>query len=126
MPGNLIDIPNVVYAGYFPGIDFRIPIAPNVAFVLGGRAYLLTSAGDISQAQQYGQAKVTGGEAMGGLDIVFNNRFALRFTGEFAQVGFKFTGNGDQTHRAGDPTQQDVGGAADRYVGGAATLAVLY
>jgi hypothetical protein len=44
-----------------------------------------------------------------------------------AQFGFDFTGNGELTYnRDNDPMTPDVGGAADRYFGGAATLAVLY
>jgi len=126
-PGNTIDLPDVDYVGFDPGLEFRIPLVERVALIFGGSAMLLTSAGPIQLADSYGQAKVTGGQGMGGIDIVITSRIAARLTGEFTQVGFAFTGNGAQANaRDMDPTTKDVGGAADRYLGGALTLAVLY
>jgi len=125
--GNTIDLPDVDYVGFDPGLEFRIPLVERVALIFGGSAMLLTSAGPIQLADSYGQAKVTGGQGMGGIDIVITSRIAARITGEFTQVGFAFTGNGAQSNaRDMDPTTKDVGGAADRYLGGALTLAVLY
>ena len=127
MQGVSIDLPDVDYTGYDPGIAFRIPIGNTVALMFGGRALLVTSTGAIQTPQQYGQAKVTAGEASVGLDFVFSNRYALRLTGEFAQMGFAFTGGAEMTNnRDGEPNSKDVGGAADRYLGGAATFGVLY
>lgn len=127
MAGNIIDLPNVLYKGYDPGLEFRIPIIKQVALMFGGQVLLITDTGDIQKLNQYGQAKVTSGQGMAGLDIVIADRFALRLVGEMAQFGFAFTGNGDQTfNRDKDPATPDVGGAADRYYGGAATLSVLY
>ena len=81
----------------------------------------------ITTQPQYGQATVWGAEAFVGVDFVFGKRFALQLKGEFAQVGFTFAGTGAQANaRDGDPTSKDVGGATDRSIGGAATLAVLY
>ena len=125
--GNIIDLPDVDYVGYEPGLVFRIPFAPAVALLFGGHAILVTSAGPIQGNMEYGQAKVIGGQGMAGLDIVLGNRFAIRLAAEVAQLGFAFTGTGMMTNnRDGDPTTKDVGGAADRYIGGAATFAVLY
>ncbi|MGE5186048.1 MAG: hypothetical protein ACM31C_28525, partial [Acidobacteriota bacterium] len=104
-----------------------VPLAPAVALIAGGGSFLAMRAGQIQDPEQYGQAKVTEFEAMGGLDIVLTKRIALRFTGEFALFGFQFTGNGAMANaRDGDPSNIDVGGASDRYIGGAATIAVLY
>jgi len=127
MGGTIIDLPDVDYTGYDPGISFRIPIGGSVALMFGGKALLVTSTGAIQTPQQYGQAKVTAGEASVGLDFVFSNRYALRIIGEFAQMGFAFTGGAEMTNnRDGEPASKDVGGAADRYLGGAATFGVLY
>jgi hypothetical protein len=42
-------------------------------------------------------------------------------------MGFAFTGGAQMTNnRDGDPGSKDVGGAADRYIGGAFTFGVLY
>jgi hypothetical protein len=127
MQGNIIDLPDVFYRGFDPGLELRFPIIKQVALLFGGQALLVTDTGQIQQLYSYGQARVTGGQGMAGVDIVIANRVALRIQGEMAQLGFKFTGNGEQTYnRDLDPSTADVGGAADRYLGGAATLAVLY
>ncbi len=127
MEGNLIDLPDVFYKGFDPGLEIRVPIIKQVALVLGGEAVLVTSTGQIQQLYSYGQAKVTGGQGMAGLDIVIAGRVALRLAGEMAQFGYKFTGNGEMTYnRDNDPNTPDVGGAQDRYIGGSASLGVLY
>jgi TolB-like protein len=127
MQGNVIDLPDVDYAGYTPGLMFRIPIGGTVALLFGGSALLVTTTGGIQTPAQYGQAKVTAGSGMFGLDIVFSNRYALRLAAEAAQMGFAFTGGAEMTNnRDGDPATKDVGGAADRYIGGAFTFGVLY
>jgi hypothetical protein len=127
MQGNVIDLPDVNYVGYTPGLTFRIPLGNTVALLFGGSALLVTSTGQIQTPQQYGQAKVTAGSGMFGLDFVFSNRYALRVAAEAAQMGFAFTGGAQMTNnRDGDPASKDVGGAADRYIGGAFTFGVLY
>jgi hypothetical protein len=127
MGGIVIDIPDVEYVGLIPTATLRIPIVPAVAIVLGGGSLLAFKAGSIQNPEEYGQAKVTSFETMGGLDITFAKKFAVRLTGYFALYGFSFTGNGAMANaRDGDPASPDVGGAADRYLGGAATFAVMY
>jgi hypothetical protein len=127
MDTNVIDVPDTDYKGYFPGAMLRVPLAPAVALFAGGQAALVTGAGQIVTADQYGQAKITGGTGTAGLDVVLGSKIALRFSGEFTQMGYKFSGTGKLTNnRDGDPTTPDVGGASDRYIGGAATLAVFY
>jgi hypothetical protein len=126
--GNTLDLPDTDYKYFDPGLDFRIPLTARIAFFAGGRAMLVTSAGQITQPTGYGQAKILGYLATGGLDFVLGNRVALRLEGEFAQVGLKFTATGDSqaTNRDMDPTTPDVSSATDRSIGGAATLAILY
>ncbi|MEP6864428.1 MAG: hypothetical protein ABJE66_27650 [Deltaproteobacteria bacterium] len=125
--GNTIDLPDVAYAGFDPGIEFRIPLIKQLALVLGGQAILLTSAGPIQRLDSYGQAKVTGGAGSVGFDIILGNHLAISLRGEATQIGYAFTGNGTQSNnRDMDPTTKDIGGAADRYLGAAATIAILY
>ena len=127
MDGNVIDLPDVLYQGYNPGITMRFPFVASFALVLGGDAYLVTNAGQITKNTSYGQARITGGEGFAGFDVVLGKRFAVRAVGEFSQVGFAFTGNGKEANsRDGDATTKDVGGAADRVIGGALTFGVLY
>ena len=125
--GNQLDLPDVDYKMYQPGVALRVPVAPTVALVAMGRAMLISDAGSIVTGMQYGQAKVFGFEGQAGLDIVLGDRFAIRLVGELAQVGYNFTGVGTLANsRDNDPSTKDVGGATDRAIGGAATLAVLY
>ncbi|HUS29658.1 MAG TPA: hypothetical protein VMZ53_14190 [Kofleriaceae bacterium] len=125
--GNVIDLPDVLYQGYDPGVDIRFPIIRPIALVLGGEAYLVTNTGSIQKLNQYGQARVTGGEGYAGLDISIGSRLAVRALVEASQVGFAFTGNGElSNNRDGDPSTPDVGGAADRVIGGSLTVGVLY
>lgn len=127
MDGLVIDLPDVQYVGVTPSLTFRLPVAASVALFAGGGSLLALRAGSIQQPEQYGQAKITSIEADAGIDIVFAKRYAVRFTGEFALFGFSFKGNGAMSNaRDGDPTTIDVGGAADRYIGGAATFGVMY
>jgi hypothetical protein len=122
-----LDVPDTKYSIIDPGITFRIPIIPQLALTFGGKALIVVDAGPIQRPDSYGRAKVFGGAGQGGLDIVLGNRFAIRLIAEFTQVGFAFTGTGAMANsRDRDPTSKDVGGASDRSVGGAATLAVLY
>ncbi|MEO6771437.1 MAG: hypothetical protein ABI467_00245 [Kofleriaceae bacterium] len=125
--GNTIDLPDVDYAGFDPGVEFRIPLIKQLALVFGGQAIFLTSAGPIQEPSSYGQAKVTGGSASAGFDIVVGNHLAISLRGEATQIGYAFTGNGAMSNnRDMDPTTKDIGGAADRYLGAAATIAILY
>jgi hypothetical protein len=127
MMGNIIDLPDVLYQGYNPGVTMRFPFVASFALVLGGDAYLVTNAGQISKNTSYGQARITGGEGFAGFELVLAKRFAVRAVAEASQVGFAFTGNGTEANnRDGDPTTKDVGGAADRVIGGALTFGVLY
>jgi hypothetical protein len=94
---------------------------------LGARGLLMLDAGNIQTQAQYGQAKVTGVDASLGIEIMLGQRFAIRLAGEFALVGFSFTGNGQMSNnRDGDPSTKDVGGASDRYLGGVGSIVVYY
>ncbi|MGE0396914.1 MAG: hypothetical protein AB7T06_09370 [Kofleriaceae bacterium] len=122
-----LDVPNTTYTSYMPNLAFRVPFIPQLALMGSAKAMLIQDAGPIQKLDQYGRAKVFGVTAQAGFDIVLGNRFAIRLVGEFAQIGFTFVGNGLlTTSRDGDPDSKDIGGALDRSIGGAATLAVLY
>ena len=122
-----LDVPNTTYTSIQPGLAFRIPFIPQLAFAGAAKAHLIQSAGPIQKLDSYGRASVFGVTAQAGFDIVLGNRFAIRLVGEFAQFGFAFVGNGFRTTSLdGDPDTKDIGGALDRSIGGAATLAVLY
>ncbi len=122
-----IEVPDTDYKYIAPALGFRLPVFGPVAFSVLGEAMLVRDAGQITTATQYGRAKVFGVDVEGGIDVLFMKRFVFRVAGEFTQIGYKFTGGGDKANNLdGDPTTVDIGGAADRTIGGLATLAVLY
>jgi hypothetical protein len=117
--------PETEYTILAPGAVFRLPVTRMVAFALGGHAMVITKAGPILTTPSYGRAQVYGAQAVAALDIVLLQHVGLRFSGEFSQIGFSFRGGGALTDPDGNG-QLDVGGLADRSIGGAATLTLLY
>ena len=123
----LRDAPSTEYTVYDPGLSLRFPVTRTVAFVLGGRGMIIPRTGPIQNGTSYGRAKVYGAQGLAALDVVLGTRFALRFAGDFVQIGYTFDGVGALSNGLdGDPSKPDVGGLADRSIGAAATLAVLY
>ena len=123
----LRDAPSTEYIVIDPGLALRLPVTRAVAFVAGGRGMLIPGTGPIQKGSSYGRAKVYGAQVFGALDVVLGTRVALRFSGEFVQIGYTFEGVGALSNGLdGDADNPDVGGLADRSIGGAATLAVMY
>ena len=122
------DTPETSYTIIDPGLMFRLPVTRMVQFTLGGRGLIVTDAGPIVKATSYGRAKVYGAEGVAAVDIVLGSHVALRFSGEYVQIGYKFLGGTNTLANTldGDPMHQDIGGLADRSFGGSGTLAVLY
>jgi hypothetical protein len=117
--------PETLYTMLDPSAMFRMPVTRRVAFALGGRAMIITGAGPIQSMSSYGRARVYGAEGIAALDVVLGQHLGLRFSGEFSQIGYSFLGSGALTDLDGNK-MPDVGGLADRTIGGAATLTVLY
>ncbi|HSK01613.1 MAG TPA: hypothetical protein VK932_10250 [Kofleriaceae bacterium] len=128
MPESRLDLPDTYYKFLAPGLGFRIPIGGFLAFFARGEGWIVQDAGMIVRSYSYGRAKVLGFDGEGGLDIVIAQRFGLRLSGGFTQIGYEFTGVGgfEANSRDGNPSTFDVGGAADRMLHAAATIAVIY
>ncbi|HEU4728441.1 MAG TPA: hypothetical protein VFT22_11140 [Kofleriaceae bacterium] len=121
------DTPATQYTILDPGATFRLPVTRAIALSLGGRGLLITDAGAIQSQSSYGRAKVYGIDADAALDVLLGSRFAVRFGFEFMQIGYTFQNVGALANNVdGDPMTADVGGLADRAIGGSATLAVVY
>ena len=122
-----LDLPDTDYKYLSPLLGFRVPFTRNIAMIANAEALLVSDAGPIQEASSYGRAKIFGFDSQAGFDVVLGNRFAIRFVGEFSQIGFTFTGGGELAkNRDMDPDTIDIGGASDRVFGGSATVAVLY
>jgi hypothetical protein len=123
------DTPESEYTVIDPGLMFRLPVTRMVAFSVGGTGLIVTNAGPIAQKENYGRAKVYGAEAIAAVDVIIGSHYALRFSGEYVQVGFAFQGGGQLSNGLDAQMNlgtQEVGGLADRSIGGSATFALLY
>ncbi|HLL22868.1 MAG TPA: hypothetical protein VK427_12090 [Kofleriaceae bacterium] len=123
-----LDLPDTNYAYTAPGLGFRVPLGQMFALVGYGEALLVSKAGPIQKAESYGRAKIFGASGELGFDVVIAQRFLLRASFEYTQIGFTFEGKGGMltNSRDNDPTTKDIGGATDRSIGGLATLGVVY
>lgn len=121
-----LDLPDVDYQMVTPGFGFRLPTG-KLAFFGEARALLVTSSGAIGKKESYGAATITAFDAEAGLELALSRRVALRLSGDLAVLAYDFKGSGALTNsRDMDATTNDVGGAADRFLGGALTVDVSY
>ena len=107
-----------------PSARFRYPVTPRFAVSLGVTGLVVADAGDILNADSYGQATAYGVQGVAALDVLLGKRFVVRVAGEFSQVAFQFKGNGTLSNPDGNATE--VTGMTDRSLGGSATFAVVY
>jgi len=113
-----IGLPNVNYKYLDVGAALQYHISDKLT-ALGGAKYLAVfGAGEIVTADAYGAASVTGLDVDAGVEYTVTPRIAIKGGIRYLRMAFDFDGNGDMsTNLDGDP-DQDVGGAADKYVGG--------
>jgi len=121
----MIDVPNVSYRYIDPGVAIEYPLSPKLALDAGARFLLVTAAGEVSNANQYGSSTVTGFHGSAGVALRVAEKIYLRAAAELWYFGFDFDGNGELTDRDNDGNQ-DVGGAADRLLSGQLGAVVLY
>jgi hypothetical protein len=122
-----LDLPDVSYQYVDPGMSVRVPLGSRIALSAGARALLLLGAGDIQEADQYGSATAFGADATAGLDVMLTSRFLLNLSAVASLVQLEFDGNGELARgRDQDDASVDVGTASDRYLGGTASLGVLF
>ncbi|HUS33152.1 MAG TPA: hypothetical protein VMZ53_31840 [Kofleriaceae bacterium] len=122
------DIPNVSYSMLSPGAFIQAPVIPKVVLNAEAMFHLITNTGDIQTQQQYGPSTVTGFEFMIGADYMIMKNVFVRAGFRYETIGFKFKGTDPmaQTHTRDTDADQDVQGARDTYMGGAATVGYVY
>jgi hypothetical protein len=124
--GAKLDMPDVDYRFYDPGLTVHYAIG-KAGIHAGGEAMLFKQAGYIQRTNSYGGAKITGVDARAGVDFKVTDKIVADVTGSYTQIGFVFTGDGEETNnRDLDPTTPDVGGAADVYMGIVGTVGYTY
>lgn len=124
-----VDVPNVNYKYYDPGLGVRYPINPKTALNVEGRFLAVSFAGEIQRGSEYGAASITGFDADANIEYRYNDRLFILVGGRI--IGFAFDFNPvegmvpDRIDRNGDGVQ-DVGGALDRYLGGYLSAGYLF
>jgi hypothetical protein len=96
-----------------------------IAGIVEAKFLAVLDTGEIQQPTQYGAAKVTGVDADGGVEMRFGQHFLARAGARLLFMGYDFKGTGAMTDRDGNG-ETDVGGAADRYLGGYLTAGYLF
>lgn len=125
--GVPVDIPNMDYTYLDPGLLFRYPLSAKLAVQIDGRFLLVTDTGEMQQADQYGGASVTGYDVDAAAEYKMDAHLFFRLGFHTAGIAYDFKGTGTETtNRDGDPTDQDVFGAMDRYLGGYLTAGYLF
>lgn len=125
--GAMIGIPNVKYSIIEPGAGLRYPVTPKVIAGVDVKLMLIPSAGQIQNADQYGDASLLGVEGALGVDYSITRNIFARAAFRAETIGYTFKGTGPLSNmRDGDPTTKDVTGARDSYLGGMATVGYLY
>ncbi|MCG8425209.1 MAG: hypothetical protein MJE77_45595 [Proteobacteria bacterium] len=127
--GTVLDVPDTKYTYIDSGLWLRIPIGSRIAFSLGGSYLAVLSAGSITEAEEYGTATITGGDAGASLEVRPIKGVLIRVSGSATIIGFDFTADAvgaQSNNRDGDPMTKDVGGALDLQIGGSATLGYMF
>ena len=120
-----VDVPSVQYSSVSAGAALRLPFSEKIAARLEVKGMAILSAGEIQLETEYGAGTVTGVDADLSLEFRLGRSFFLRGGGRFTFIGYAFDGSGAKTNRDGT-AGSDVGGAADRYLGGFLTLGYKY
>jgi hypothetical protein len=124
--GVMVDIPNVDYTYYDPGIAAKYPLSKKLAVRADARFILVTSVGEMQQEDQYGAASITGLDGDAGVVYMLNPRLSVRAGGRYVRIAYAFDGSGALTTDRDADADQDVFGALDSYLGGYATLGYVF
>lgn len=120
-----VDVPNVSYAIFEPGVLFRLPLFSRAVVGLDGKLMLFSSTGQLEDAMHYGTTTPVGFEGALTLDVMFSRNVFARAAFRYETIGLTFQGNGALTAgRDNDLTTADVKSGQDTYVGGFITLGV--
>lgn len=120
-----IEIPDVDYSYLDPGVGFRLPLGERLALLAEAHYIYVLDAGQIQEADQYGESSVFAFEGDLGAELKLTDNLVARTGVRYSQYSLDFEGEGDLTDRTGDG-MQDVNAARDRYLGVYATAGVLF
>jgi len=124
--GVALDLPNVSYSCLDAGGGLRIPVSDGkMALGASGRYLHVLDAGQITTPAAYGNATIQGLDVDAHLIYMASDSLAIRGGVQFVRMGFAFDGSGAMTQLDESP-DQDVGGAADTWLGGYVTAGLVF
>ena len=124
--GVTSELPDVDYSIVEPAVFARYSITPKVILNVDAGFIAILDTGAIQSNTNYGAATVSGYELALGGDYLLTKNIFVRAAFKLESITMKFKGTGAMsTGRDADPAQ-DVFGATDKYIGGAATVGYLY
>jgi hypothetical protein len=112
-----IDLPNVAYTYYDPGVAGRLPIGKQMAIYADGRFLIINDTGDMQLTENYGPATVSGLDLDAGLEYRLDARLLVRGGVRYQRIAYTFDGDGALGDRDGD-AMSDVPSATDQFFGG--------
>jgi TolB-like protein len=125
-PTAMVEIPDVSYTYIDPGVAFRYPITEKIAANAEAHYLIVSKAGQISEATQYGASKVSGFDVDLGGEYKLSSSLLVRAGFRLSKISLKFSGDtGDLKNRDAD-AEADVQSASDRYLGIYATAGYLF
>jgi hypothetical protein len=129
-PANtLTDIPSVSYTMITPAAFLKYPVTSKITANADLAFHAITNTGQIQASGMtgYGAATVTGFELEVGGDYMVTKNIFARVSLRYETISFKFKGDPtSQTNIRDTDPEQDVTGAKDTYMGGAATVGYVY
>lgn len=121
-----LDLPNVSYSCVELGGGLRVPLSPGKVSLGADALYLhVLDAGEITAPDAYGNATIQGVDIDAHLAYMASDRMVIRGGVQYVRMGFAFDGSGAMTQLDSSP-DQDVGGAADTWLGGYVTAGVIF
>lgn len=115
---QIAGVPDITYTALAPNVSGRFAVASDTTLVASLAGWLVLDAGQITDLDQYGKARVLGLTATGGTEFALAEHVNLSILFEYTRIGLDFEGVGAMAH--------GVSGATDETAGVVATLGLQY
>lgn len=120
-----IDIPDVTYRAFDPGLAMRIPLSSSLALHARGAYLAIRDAGAIETREAYGDAFAWGIDSELGATLDLSSWLACRLGGQYTLVTFDFLDQGVLRDRDGDGVN-DIERALDQFFGASLTCGLQF
>jgi opacity protein-like surface antigen len=122
---TMVEIPDVSYTYIDPGLAFRYPVTEKIAANAEAHYLIVSKAGQITEATQYGSSTISGFDVDLGGEYKLSSSLLVRAGFRYSRISLTFSGQGDLRNRDAD-AEPDVASAKDSYLGVYATAGYLF